>query len=118
MNKAAKAVLVELDDIARGVCRYEYGLPLYSDESEARMAAVVEEAIAAAVAAERERCAKIAETATTGLTGFAESDRMEFAVANMAKLRDAIAARIRSGEAAHSHDRLPPGQEVKEGGEG
>lgn len=51
----------------------------------------------AAVAAERKRCAAVAEAATTGLAGFVESDRMEFAVKNMAKLRATIAAAIRAG---------------------
>lgn len=80
---------------------------------------VVEARIAAAVAAERERCARVAETATTGLTGFVEPDRMEFAVRNMAKLRTVIADRIRSGEGVHSHDRLPPGQarDERDGGQ-
>lgn len=53
------------------------------------------EAWHAAVAAERERCAKIAEQMTVGLAGFVESDRMRFAVENMAKLKAAIAAAIR-----------------------
>jgi hypothetical protein len=42
----------------------------------------------------RERCAEVAASTTIGMVGFMESDRTEFAVKNMAKLRDAIVARI------------------------
>ena len=55
--------------------------------------------------AERERCAEIAEDTTIGLAGFAESERMEFAVKNMLKLRAAIVAAIREGGAMKASER-------------
>lgn len=51
-EERAKAVLAELDDIARDVDHYEYGLPLYTDDAMRRMLDVVVAAIRDAVAAE------------------------------------------------------------------
>ena len=54
-DERAKAVLVELDGIARDTDHYEYGLPLYTDGPIERMLGVVSQAVREAVAAERER---------------------------------------------------------------
>lgn len=66
-DERAKALLAELDSVARGVCRYEFGLPIGMDvdDADARMVKLVADAIRAAVDDERERCAAIAETFET-----------------------------------------------------
>jgi hypothetical protein len=67
-EEGAKAVLVELDGIARDVCHYDYGLPLFTDGAMERMLDVVAGQIREAVAEERERAAKVAESRLARLT--------------------------------------------------
>jgi len=59
-EERAGKVVNELDDLAREVDGYDYGLPVYG-ENMASLVAVVAAAIREAVAEERERCAKIAD---------------------------------------------------------
>jgi hypothetical protein len=50
----------------------------------------VEEIVAAAVAAERERCRRIAELATVTIAGFHHANRTHFAAHNMGRIQQAI----------------------------
>jgi len=59
-EERAGKVVNELDDLAREVNDYDYGLPIYG-ENMTSLVAVVAAAIREAVAAERERCARICE---------------------------------------------------------
>lgn len=80
-----------------GVMTFDEWLNEYTVSSwSAREKSLSRSAWEAAVKDTLERCAAIAEKATIGLTGFVESDRMEFAVKNMHKLRQAIADKIRA----------------------
>lgn len=48
MSDEAKALLIELDGVARDTGHYEYGLPLFSDGPSARMGELVDAALAEA----------------------------------------------------------------------
>lgn len=97
MTDATKALLIELDGIARDCDHHEYGLPLFHDLPMAALASAVEAAIRDAVAVERERCARVAETTPVFVGFHGEPNRTQFAVDNMRRLADRIAARIREG---------------------
>lgn len=61
-DRRAKEVVDELDAIARGVCHYDYGLPLYDAIAGPHLRGVVATAIRAAVDAYRQRvCAVLAD---------------------------------------------------------
>jgi hypothetical protein len=66
-------VLTEVDRHAREYMDYDFGLPLHNEDATAKMLAVVEEAIRSAIAAERERCAKVIEGFKTASPGGCES---------------------------------------------
>jgi len=99
MSEGVKAVLIELDGIARDVCHYEYGLPLFTDGAMERMSEVVSGAIRAAVLSERQRVTAIV-TACNPDTVYAQgSDGEEYAGGvSMEQAREWILARVNGGE--------------------
>jgi len=74
-ERAAK-VVNELDDLAREVDDYDYGLPIYG-ENMTSLVAVVAAAIREAVAAERENCATTVERQSQMLTDLMYDARHE-----------------------------------------
>lgn len=65
-DDAAKALIIELDGIARDVCHYEYGLPLFTDGAMDRMTAAIAAAIRAALDADRHRICAVLSDALPG----------------------------------------------------